>query len=76
MPKTNAERQRDYRQRRTDRITALETEAAQLRAEFDSVRADLEAALAEVERLSVAQCRHPAPAVDGGPCRACGAEIW
>jgi hypothetical protein len=62
MPKTNAERQQAWRQRRTGRIAAVETEAAQLRAEDDALRADLDAALAEIERLSAAQCKHPSAA--------------
>jgi hypothetical protein len=76
MPKTNAERQQAWRQRRTGRIAALETEAAQLRAEDDALRADLDAALAEIERLSMAQCKHPSAAIDGDLCRACGTNLW
>jgi hypothetical protein len=41
MPKTSAERQQAWRQRRTDRIAALETEAAQLRTEAGILRAGL-----------------------------------
>jgi hypothetical protein len=76
MPKTNAERQRDYRQRRARRITVLEAENTSLRAQLDSTRSELDAALAETERLASAACKHPAGAVDGGTCRACGAEVW
>jgi hypothetical protein len=76
MPKTNAERQRAWRQRRTGRIAALEAEAAEMRTELDSTRTDLAAALDEAERLALTACRHPAGAVDGGTCRACGTEIW
>ena len=76
MPKTNAERQQAWRQRRTARITALETEAAQLRTKAGALRTELEGALAEVERLSAAQCQHPSGAIDGTTCRACGREIW
>jgi hypothetical protein len=76
MPKTNAQRQHGWRQRRTDRIAALETETAQLRTEAGALRTDLDAALAEVARLSAAQCKHPAGAVDGRTCRACGTEVW
>jgi hypothetical protein len=76
MPKTNAERQQDYRQRRAGRIAALEAEAAQLRTEAGVLRADLAAALGEAERLASTACRHPAGAVDGGTCGACGAEVW
>jgi hypothetical protein len=76
MPKTNAQRQQAWRQRRTDRIAALETETAQLRTELDGTRADLDAALAESEQLASAACKHPAGAVDGGHCRACDTDIW
>jgi hypothetical protein len=27
-------------------------------------------------RLATTQCKHPAAAVDGGTCQACGTEIW
>ena len=76
MPKTNAERQRTWRQRRAGRIAALEAEAAELRTELDGVRADLVGALGEAERLASAACRHPAGAVDGGTCQACGTDVW
>jgi hypothetical protein len=76
MPKTNAERQRAWRQRRAGRIAALETEAAELRTEAAVLRADLAAALSEAERLALTACRHPAGAVDSGTCQACGAEVW
>jgi hypothetical protein len=69
MPETNAERQRAWRQRRARLVAALEAENAQLRAELD-------AALGEAERLASTVCRHPAAAVDDGTCRACGTEIW
>jgi hypothetical protein len=75
MPKTNAERQRDYRERRAARIDTLEAEAAELRAELTGVRIDLAAALGEAERLALMACRHPAAAVDGGTCQACGTEV-
>jgi hypothetical protein len=52
MPKTNAERQRDHRQRHIVRIAALEIEVAELRAETGVLRADLAAAPAETERLA------------------------
>jgi hypothetical protein len=76
MPKTNAQRQRDYRQRHARRITVLEAEVTELRTEAGILRADLAAALAEAERLAAMACRHPAGAVDGGTCRACEREIW
>ena len=71
MPKTNAERQSAWRQRRAGRIAALEAEAADLRAETGILRADLATALDEAERLAEAACKHPAGAVDGGTCQAC-----
>jgi hypothetical protein len=70
--KTTAERQRAFRQRQADRTAALEAANAELRAEADGLRADLADALAETERLAAQQCKHPAAAVDGGTCRACG----
>jgi hypothetical protein len=74
--KTIAERQHGWRQRRTARITALETETAQLRTQASALRAELDAALAECERLAATQCKHPSGAIDGGTCRACGTEVW
>jgi hypothetical protein len=68
MPKTNAQYQREHRERRTRRLAQLEAENADLRAGLD-------AALAEVERLAASQCRHPAAAVEGGHCHACGTEV-
>ena len=76
MPKTNAERQRAWRQRWAEHASALEAEATALRAEFHDARTDLPAALGEAERLASMACRHPAGAVDGGTCQVCGVEIW
>jgi len=76
MAKTNAEKQRDWRERRTERIAALEAAVAGLEAENESLRAEnegLREALAEAE---TAQCRHPAGAVSGGTCTACGQDVW
>jgi hypothetical protein len=69
MAATTAERQRAFRQRQTDRIATLEQENARLRA-------DLADALAEAERLTTQACRHPAAAIDGSTCRACGTDVW
>jgi hypothetical protein len=69
MAITTAERQRAFRRRQIERIATLEQENAQLCA-------DLADALAEAERLASTACRHPAGAVDGGTCRACGTEVW
>jgi hypothetical protein len=69
MPKTNAEYQREHRQRRARRLAQLETENAELRT-------DLAAALAEVERLALTACKHPAAAIDAGHCHACNTDIW
>ena len=55
MPKTDAERQQAWRDRRARLITTLEQENARLR---DS--------LAEAERLASTACRHPAVAVEAG----------
>jgi hypothetical protein len=67
--KTTAERQRAFRQRQADRIAPLEAELA-------DVRSQLADALTEAERLAAQQCRHPAAAVDGGTCHACGNDVW
>ena len=58
MPKTPAERQRAWQDRRARLIAALEADNAQLRD-----------VLAEAERLAAQQCRHPAAAVDAGHCQ-------
>jgi hypothetical protein len=76
MPKTNAERQRAWRQRRAGRIAALEAEAAELRTEAGALRADLAVALSEAERLAPTACKHPAGAVDGNRCHACSTDLW
>jgi len=75
MPKTGAERQQAW-QRQARHAAALEAHNAQLRADLARVRADLAGALAEAERLTAQQCKHPAAAVDGGHCHACGNDIW
>jgi hypothetical protein len=69
MAATTAERQRAFRRRQIERIATLEQENSQLRAE-------LACAMAEVQRLTTQACRHPAAAVDGGTCRACGTDVW
>ena len=76
MPKTGAERQRAWRDRRTRLITDLEAEHAQIGAELADVRGQLADALAECERLAAQQSKHPAAAVDGGTCHACGNDVW
>ena len=69
MPKTHAERQRDYRQRQADRIACLEAGLAETRAQ-------LAEALAEIDRLSGRSCQHPSGAVDDtGTCQLCGADL-
>jgi hypothetical protein len=65
MPKTDAERQQAWRDRRARLIATLEQENARLRD-----------ALAEAERLAAQQCRHPAAAVDADTCHACGTDLW
>ena len=66
---TTTERQRAFRHRQVERIATLEYENAQLRT-------DPADALAEAERLGIQQCKHPAAAVDGGTCHACGNDVW
>jgi hypothetical protein len=65
MPKTDAQRQQAWRDRRARLIATLEQENARLRD-----------ALAEAERLTATACKHPAAAVDGSHCRACDTDIW
>ena len=67
--KTTAERQRAFRQRQANRIATLEAELA-------DVRSQLADALTAAERLAARQCKHPAAAVDGGTCHACGTDMW
>jgi hypothetical protein len=76
MPQTGAERQRSWRQRRAHRVSGLEAAlAARDTALADLTRA-LEDAQAENERLRGPACRHPAEAVQGGTCQACGTDVW
>ena len=65
MPKTDAERQQAWRDRPARLIATLKQENARLRD-----------ALAEAERLTARQCKHPAAAVDAGHCHACNSDIW
>jgi hypothetical protein len=65
MPKTDAERQQAWRDRRARLIDTLKQENARLRD-----------ALTEAERLTMQACKHPAAAVDGGTCHACGTDVW
>ena len=76
MPKTDAERQQECRQRRARRLAELEATAAEHDWIVADLSAQLGAALGEVERLSGLQCRHPSAVVLDGCCRACGAEVW
>ena len=87
MAKTNAEKQREYRQRHARRIAALEednerladalgAETARLTGELDSARTELSRALEEIERLRAMACRHPSMLVDNGTCRGCGADVY
>jgi hypothetical protein len=82
-PLTGAERQRDWRERHARRTVELEraydsikAENAELRKQLTALKAVLADALADNERLTKPQCRHPAEAVDGGTCRACGTDLW
>lgn len=76
MAKTNADYQREHRERRSARLAELAAERDTLRAENEGLRDALTAAEAEIDRLAGQACRHPAGAVDGGRCRACGTEVW
>jgi hypothetical protein len=76
MAKTHAERQRDYRGRQARRVLELERANEDLTGQLEAAQADLGRALADLERFTSVQCKHPSEAVDGGTCRACGADVW
>ncbi len=73
---TVAERQRAFRLRQADRIAELEAVVGDLRDRAESAELALTAANDEIERLAGLACRHPAAAVDGGRCAACGQDVW
>jgi len=76
MAKTNADYQREHRERRSARIAELEAEVADLRAEAERLREALATAEAELERLSGEACQHPSGLVVDGVCQNCKAEVW
>jgi hypothetical protein len=76
MPKTNADYQREHRQRQAHRLAELQAENASLHEELSTARTELDAALAECGRLAAMACKRPAAVVDPGTCWACGAELW
>lgn len=69
---TDAERARNYRQRRSQRLAALVLERDDLAADVADLRSQL--GMAAVE--GGPECRHPAEAVDGGTCGLCGQDLW
>jgi len=83
VPLSNAEKQQAFRKRRARRVAGLEqalaaerAKAALLWRDLAAVKADLETALAENERLSRPPCPHPAEAVLDGRCHKRGADLW
>lgn len=76
MAKTNADYQREYRERHAGRVAGLEAEADRLRRALAEARSALEDAGAEIERLAAMVCKHPSAAVSGGRCQACGSDVW
>jgi hypothetical protein len=76
MQRSNADYQREHRQRRARRLAELEASAAEHDVIVATLTAERDAALAEVERLSGLACKHPSAVVLDGCCRACGAEVW
>lgn len=76
MAKTNADYQREHRQRQAGRVAELEAELAVMRDRAESAETALESANDEIERLAALRCKHPAQAVDGGRCLACGQDVW
>ena len=75
MSLTAAQRQAAWRIRRARRVAVLEAEVSRLADENGSLRAENEGLADECERLSGLACRHPAAAVDGGHCHACGQDV-
>jgi hypothetical protein len=47
-----------------------------MRAELAATRGQLADAHTEAERLAAQQRKHPAAAVGGGHCDACGTDVW
>jgi hypothetical protein len=75
MSLTGAQRQASWRIRRARRAAVLEAEVSRLAAENGSLRAENAGLADECERLAALACRHPAGAVDGGHCHACGQDV-
>lgn len=76
MAKTNADYQREHRHRQADRVAALEALVRELLQRAESAELALAIANEEIERLAGLACKHPAGAVDGGRCAACGHDVW
>jgi hypothetical protein len=76
MPKSNADYQREHRERRAARLAELAAQNEALRAEAEGLRTALEAAEGELERLSGEACPHPSGSVVDGVCQLCKAEVW
>ncbi len=76
MAKSNADYQREHRERRSAHLRAVAAERDALRAEVEGLRDALGAAEAEIERLADMACKHPSAVMQGGTCRACGQDVW
>ena len=77
MPKSNADYQREHRERRGRRIAELEAENTDLRAEAEGLRMALADAEAEIERLSKPPCPHPSERMKAdGTCGDCGEDMY
>jgi hypothetical protein len=89
MPKTNADYQREHRERRTRRLAVLEAAAARhdevvagltvriatLEAERDRLYITLEEASAGPPVPQASACPHPAQLVDNDRCGGCGQVV-
>ncbi len=76
MARTGAERQAAFRERRDARRSDLQGENERLRAAVAGLEGRIAWLESECGRLAEAACGHPAMAVRGGTCLACGSEVW
>ena len=76
MARTGAQRQAAFPERRDARRSGVLGENERLRAEVAGLEGRVAWLESECERLAEAACGHPAMAVRGGTCLACGSEVW
>jgi len=75
MAKTNADYQREYRQRHSGRVAELVAGADTLRRALAEAHSALDDTGAEIERLSAMVCKHPPAAMSGTWCAACSNDV-